>query len=468
MLDDLTTLLGASHVLTGDDAARYGKEWTGDYPSKPAAVLRPGNAKEVAAILRHANQMGTPVVPVAGNTGLTGGTHADGALMLSVERMNKIRDVRPKALVAIVEAGAVLSHVHDAVAEHGLMFPLTFGARGSARIGGMLSTNAGGSNVLRYGSTRDLCLGLEVVTPQGEVMNLMSALHKDNSGYDLRNLMIGAEGTLGIITAAVLKLFPAPLVRSTALVGLSRVEDALELLNRLQAETAGMVDAFEYMPRVFNERYDRLHPASGLPLQGTPPVSILVELASTAPRDAERGADGAVPFDATLERILGECFEDGLISDAAVAQSEAQRAAFWARRESAAEITFDGSPLVNTDIALPLDAVSDFLDAMESRLPEFEAEAASFCCAHLGDGNVHYTVRVNRDDKVLKDRVMEVIEDEVAIRGGSFSAEHGVGLSKLSTMQRRKDPVALATMRSIKSALDPNNILNPGKVIPSV
>jgi FAD/FMN-containing dehydrogenase len=208
LLDDLAREIGAAHVLTGADAARYGTEWTGKYHWQPRAVLRPGTAAEVAAILRIASTQGAPVVPVGGNTGLTGATAADGALMLSLERLNRIRDIRPAARVAVVEAGVILSALHDAAAEHGLSFPLYFGARGSAQIGGCLSTNAGGSNVLRYGNTRALCLGLEVVTAKGDVIDLMSELHKDNSGYELRDLFIGAEGTLGIITAAVLKLVP--------------------------------------------------------------------------------------------------------------------------------------------------------------------------------------------------------------------------------------------------------------------
>ncbi|WP_425040497.1 FAD-binding oxidoreductase [Primorskyibacter sp. S187A] len=466
MLDDLTTLLGAGHVLTGNDASRYGKEWTGDYPSHPRAVLRPGSAQDVAAILKYANATGTPVVPVSGNTGLTGGTHAEGALMLSLERLNKIRDIRPAARVAVVEAGVVLSSLHDAAAEHDLIFPMTFGARGSCMIGGMLSTNAGGSNVLRYGSTRDLCLGLEVVTPQGEVMDLMTQLHKNNSGYDLRHLMIGAEGTLGIITAAVVKLFPAPKVRATAFVGMGSLRDALQLLNILQEESGGAVDAFEFMPAVYNRRYDAVHPGAALPFEREYPVTIMLELASTAPRDAEAGPDGSPHLAELLQRVLMQRLEEGLISEAVVAQNEAQRTAFWKRREAAGEITFDGNPLVNTDIALPLDAVADFMEAMEARLPSFNAGASSFSCAHLGDGNIHYTVSLNRDDPVLKDSVVEAIESEAMARGGSFSAEHGVGLSKLSTMARRKDPVALEMMRALKTTLDPNNILNPGKVLP--
>lgn len=466
MIEKLIAIVGAEHVLTEGDALRYGQEWTGDYPSVPSVVLRPSSAEEVAAIVRLANDVGVPIVPVSGNTGLTGGTHAEGSWMLSLERMNAIREIKPEARIAKVEAGVVLSALHDAVEAQGMQFPMTFGAKGSAMIGGMLSTNAGGSNVLRYGSTRDLCLGVEVVTPTGEIMNLMSELHKNNSGYDLRHLMIGAEGTLGIITAAVLKLYPAPRIRATAMVGVSHIDDGLVLLNKLQEETAGMVDAFEFMPAVYNRRYDKHYPGQPLPFETEHPVTIMVELASTSARDATPDSTGDVPLVTMLETVLVACMEEGLLHEAVVAQNDTQRQTFWKRREVAGEMTFDGQPLVNTDIALPLEKLGQFMDAMEDRLPEFEAEASSFSCAHLGDGNIHYTVVMNRADKQLYDRVIEVIEEEAIARGGSFSAEHGVGLSKLSTMARRKDQVSLAVMRSIKKALDPGNIMNPGKVIP--
>lgn len=466
MLDDLTALLGEAHVLIGDDAARYGKEWTGEYPSKPAAVLRPGSAEEVSAILKHANATGQTVVPVSGNTGLTGGTYAEGALMLSVERLNKIRAIKPTARVAVVEAGVVLSALHEAAAAHDLQFPMTFGAKGSCMIGGMLATNAGGSNVVRYGSTRDLCLGLEIVLPTGEIVDTMAELHKNNSGYDLRHLMIGAEGTLGIITAATLKLSPAPRIRATAFVGMDTLEGSLTLLNRLQEASGGAVEAFEFMPAVYNERFDRMHPGNPLPFEQAHPVTIMMELASTAPRDAKTDENGDVALVGLLQEALMEAFEEGLISEAVVAQNETQRQTFWHRREVAGEITFDGQPMITTDIALPLDEVPGFMRDMDAQLPGLHPSAYSFTVAHLGDGNLHYSVIFDHHDAELKDRTIEAIEAEALARGGSFSAEHGVGKSKLRTMQRRKDPAALNAMRAIKKALDPNNILNPGKVLP--
>jgi FAD/FMN-containing dehydrogenase len=328
----------------------------------------------------------------------------------------------------------------------------------------VLSTNAGGSNVLRYGSTRALCLGLEVVLADGRVLNLMSALHKDNAGYDLKDLFIGAEGTLGVITAAVMKLVPAPRAHATAMVALGSIKDALVLLNRVQDATGGRVEAFELMPRSYLERLAVVRPDLGLPFAENPDVAILIELATTAPGDATPGADGVVPLVAVLEAVLGDMLEAGQISDAVIAQSEAQRRVIWARREAAAELTKGVSPAVDTDICLPLDRVADFLEMAVARLAVLDPRSRNLTVAHLGDGNLHFTVFPT--NKALSDQAMEIVEDVVQELGGSFSAEHGVGLSKLSSMRRRKDPVALEVMRVIKAGLDPMGLMNPGKVIP--
>jgi len=465
--DDLVALLGQAHVLTGADLARYRSEWSGHFRPDPAIVARPGNTEEVAAVMKIAARHGVPVVPVAGLTGLVGGAMTRGGLMVSVERLNRIREVRAGTRLAVVEAGVVLARLHEAAEAQGLYFPLWFGARGSAMIGGVLSTNAGGSNVLRYGSTRALCLGLEVVLADGRVLNLMSELHKDNSGYDLKDLFIGAEGTLGIITAAVMKLVPAPRAHATAMFAARSLPDALELLNRLRAATGGMVEAFEFMPASYMRRLAEARPDVALPFGGTRhEVNILVELAATAPRDCDPGPDGTVPLTALLEEVLAAEIETGAVLDAEVAQTGAQRLAMWQRRELAAEITLDRQPTIDTDIALPLDRLAAFFDRIEARLPALDAGAETLSVAHLGDGNIHFTVFPSRDEPALYDAVVAAVEDEVLALGGSFSAEHGVGLSKLATMKRRKDPVALAVMRQIKAALDPEGRMNPGKVIP--
>lgn len=466
MSEALQAIVGAGNVLTGADCAPWSRDWMGKYRFQPLAVVRPADTDEVAALVRWANETGTPVVPVAGNTGLNGGTNADGALMISMERLNRVRAIRPDARVIIAEAGVILSDLHDAAAAHDLAFPLTFGAKGSARVGGFLSTNAGGSNVLRYGNTRDLCLGLEVVLPTGEVMDILTELHKNNSGYDLRHLMIGAEGTLGIITAAVLKLVPAPRAFATAMVAVPSVEGALGLLNRLQQETGGMVEAFEYMPGAYLEAHLAHLPEARPVFDRVYPVNVMLEVGSTVPRDTVPGPDGAVPLTSQLEEVLAGLFEAGAVLDAQIAQNETQRREMWARREAAAEVTLSRKPLVNNDIALPLDQVAPFLDEADRRVRQLDPDADTLAVAHLGDGNIHYTVFPGRADADHVDAVMELVEDITLSRGGSFSAEHGIGVSKLSSMRRRKNPVALAAMRAIKDALDPNGILNPGKVLP--
>lgn len=467
LYDDLVALVGQAHVLTGDDLARYRAEWSGHYAPNPALVVRPADTAEVAGVVSIAAQHGMPVVPVSGLTGLVGGAMTDGGLMVSVERLNRIREIRPEARTAVVEAGVILSRLHDAAAEQGLYFPLWFGARGSAMIGGVLSTNAGGSNVLRYGSTRALCLGLEVVLPDGRVLNLMSELHKDNSGYDLKQLFIGAEGTLGIITAAVMKLVPAPRAYATATLAARSLPDALVLLNRLRAATGGLVEAFEYMPASYMQRLAEARPDVALPFGGVRyDTNILVEIAATAPRDAAVAEDGTVPLTALLEDTLGQLIAEGAVLDAEIAQNEAQRLAMWHRRELAAEITMARQPTIDTDIALPLHLVPDFFTRIEARLPALDPGCDTLSVAHLGDGNIHYTVFPTRDDPALYDAVIEAVEDVVQDLRGSFSAEHGVGLSKLATMKRRKDPVALAVMRAVKQAIDPMGRMNPGKVVP--
>ena len=458
---DILTLLagitGEKHVLTGADTNRYAHDATGNYHADPLAVVRPADTEQVCAIVKIANKTKTPIVPVSGNTGLVGGTYSDGAILLSLERLNKVHDIRPEARIAIADAGCIVATLQDAAEAHDLIFPLLFGARGSAMIGGALSTNAGGSNVLRYGNTRALCLGLEVVTPTGEVMNLMSELHKDNSGYDLKDLFIGAEGTLGIITKAVLKLFPKPNSYATAMVAMPTLKDALILLNRLQSESAGAVEAFEYMPGTYMRQFKAHFPDARLPFEQSYDVNILVELATTSP---------SMSVSEILENTLGEMMQDGQVLDAVIAQNDSQRAEIWQRRESSAEVVFAISPRVDSDICVAIDKVPEFLELIAPRIHALDPQAQTSCVAHLGDGNLHFSVYPEHEDKQQAGQFIEVIEDVVKTLGGSFSAEHGVGLSKRASMARRKDPVALAAMRQIKTALDPNNIMNPGKVLP--
>ncbi|EAQ13405.1 FAD/FMN-containing dehydrogenase [Maritimibacter alkaliphilus HTCC2654] len=454
-IEQAAAIVGSAQVLTGSDIARYVDDPTGAYHSAPLCVVRPGSTREVSDLMALAYGMGQVVVPVSGNTGVSGGTFNEGAVMLSVERMNAVREVNASARTATVEAGVILDRLRDAADDAGLVFPVVFGARGSAMVGGILSTNAGGSNVLRYGNTRAQCLGIEVVLADGRVMDLMTALHKDNSGYDLRDLMIGAEGTLGIITAAVMKLSPKPAHTVTAMLAPVSLDAALTVLNRLQAASGGAVEACEYMPRSYIERQLAQIAGAREPFDAPHEVNVLVELA------------GDAGLSELFEDVLGAALEEGLIADAVIAQNDTQRAAMWERRESAAEVTLATTPALMGDIALPVDRLSDFFAAMRDRLSKIEPKAQETCVAHLGDGNIHYVAYSEANDPDLKIRLSEAMEGLVADMRGSFSAEHGVGLYKLGSMERHKNPVALDVMRSIKTALDPKGILNPGKVIPA-
>ena len=466
LLTKLREIVGDSHVLTDADTGKYDHDWTGKYKATPIAVIRPASTQEVSDVVKACAASKTAIVPVSGNTSLAGGTYAKDAVMISMERLNDIREIRPDARIAIVGAGAVLSSIHDAADAHDLVFPLTFGAKGSAMIGGALSTNAGGSNVVRYGSTRGLCLGLEVVLPDGQIMNLMSELHKDNSGYDLKNLMIGAEGTLGLITSAVVKLFPKPRAYATAMVAVPALTDALTLLNDLQAATGGLVEAFEYMDALYITDYLTMYPKARTPFADAHDINIMVEIGATAPSLTDVQPDGTVPLISLLEETLAPMMEDGRILDAIVAQNETQRREMWERREAAGEVMLLRKPMINNDICLPVDKVATFFERIDLRLADLDPKALYSSVSHLGDGNIHFLVFPTKDDAGLVDVLTEAVEEVVLSLGGSFSAEHGIGLTKKPSMARRKDKVALGVMRAVKAAIDPDNIMNPGKVLP--
>jgi len=305
------------------------------------------------------------------------------------------------------------------------------------------------------------------VLADGRVLNLMSELHKDNSGYDLKQMFIGAEGTLGIITAAVMKLVPKPRAYATATLAVRSLQGALDLLNHLQTTSGGLVEGFEYMPASYLSRVAQIRPDLRPPFAQSYPITILVELGATRAEDCTPRPDGNLPIAAILENALTPMLEDGRVLDAIVAQTEAQRLEMWARREAAGEVMQAVQPSVDTDICLPLDKIETFLTRIEARLPQIDSGAYSVCVAHLGDGNLHYSLYPKSQDPALHDTFVAAVEDEVAALGGSFSAEHGVGLMKLNSMARRKDPAALDVMRAIKAALDPAGIMNPGKVIPA-
>lgn len=475
LIGQLRNIVGAGHVHDhAENLDRYETEPMGKYKSRVAAVVCPSSTAEVAAIMRLAQDTGTPVVPVGGNTGLAGGTYAgdDGtSIMLSLERMNRIREIRPNARLAVVEAGVVLANLHSAVAEHDLTFPLIFGARGSCMIGGNLSTNAGGSNVVRYGNTRDLCLGIEVVTPQGEVLDLMNELHKDNTGYSLKNLYIGSEGTLGVITAAVLKLSPRPKVYATAMVGVASVDAALGLLQELRSATNNAVEAFEYMPARYFETYAMLYPDDRAPFETPQAHAVLVEIGATGDRDAAPHPDGGTVISNLLESVLARRFEDGSVTDAVIAQNERERTEMWERRERAFEVSQAKGSSIRTDVSVALDRVGPYIAEVERRVLAAYPQADILVISHLGDGNLHHSIWLHAatrgtPTKAENEGVTSIVEDVTREMGGSFSAEHGIGVYKLGSMARRKDAPSVEVMRAIKAALDPKGILNPGKVIP--
>jgi len=466
VIETFRAIVGDKYLLTGADMAPWQTNVMAKPQGTPLAVARPASTAEVAALVKACNEVGQPIVPAGGLTGLTQATDAGGALVISLDRMNAIREIRREARTAVVEAGVVLAKLHEAVERDDLVFPVTFGAKGSCQVGGFLSTNAGGSNVLRYGNTRDLVLGIEAVLPSGEVLDLMTGLHKNNSGYDLRHLMMGAEGTLGIITAAVVKLVPKPRAYATAMLACRDLPSALQILNAVQLDTGGAVEACEYMPGDYVRNYAEMAPGHDMPFDADHDVNVMMEIGSTVPRDCEAGPDGEVPLVARFEAILAGYLEEGLLLDAVVARSEAQRRAMWARREAAAEVAATRAPRITNDTAVEVDRIGEFLARADAALKVVDPGADRSIVAHLGDGNVHYTIWPSTTDLAEHDRIVEAIEDIVLDMRGSFSAEHGIGIAKLNSMRRRKSPVALDAMRAIKAALDPKGIMNPGKLIP--
>ena len=465
LIEELRTILGDQNVLTGADKERYSSDWLGQYKFEPLCVVRPASTEEVAEVVRLAGFLKVNIVPVGGNTGLNGGTHSDNAISISMERMNKIVEIRSNSKLAIVEAGVILSNLHQVVNENDLIFPLTFGARGSATVGGVLSTNAGGSNVLKYGNTRDLVLGVEMVLPNGEIMNLMSELHKDNSGYCLRDLVIGAEGTLGIITKAVVKLFPKPKAYATAMIAVKSLDSALDLLNELQDGTGGAVAAYEYMPKRYIQGHMELSSSSKKPFEKDYEHLVMVELETTVELFSRYGDDGKTLLSGELERILNKNLNEDFILDAHIAQNEEQRLIMWERREAAAEISLLKKPIINNDIAVPLDKVSKFLTVMEQKLPDLDPDADVLIVSHLGDGNVHFNLSPpegKEDFSELDGEIYLRLAELASSMSGSFAAEHGIGREKIIMADKLRDSIERDIMRKLKKSLDELNQLNPG------
>jgi FAD/FMN-containing dehydrogenase len=466
LIDRLRRVVGAQGILTEPaDVEPYILDWRGVYRGATAAVVKPSDTAQVAALLRLCNETGTRIVPQGGNTGMCGASvpGADGhEIVLSLTRLNRIRQVDPLDNTLTAEAGCVLASIQEAAARVDRLFPLSLGAEGSCVIGGNISTNAGGVNVLRYGNTRELVLGLEVVLPDGRIWNGLRGLRKDNTGYDLKQLFIGAEGTLGVITAAVLKLFPRPSATATAWAGVAGPQAALELLALLRRHCGERINAFELMSRNSIELVLQHVPGTRDPLAKTHGWYVLTELGDSRSGDALRR---------DLERALEAAIEAELVIDATIAESVAQSQALWRIRESIPEAA-RGEPgmLYRHDVSVAVSAVPAFIEeaaaAVETRFPG----ANVICFGHLGDGNLHYNAFVpgrNRSDAAAREAtdVTALVYDIVQRYEGSFSAEHGIGLAKVEELKRYKDPVELDLMRAIKRTLDPKGLMNPGKVL---
>ncbi|HKW83179.1 MAG TPA: FAD-binding oxidoreductase [Burkholderiaceae bacterium] len=465
-IDALRAIVGAGNVLVGgsDDLSAYEVDWRKRYRGEALAVVRPGTTAEVAAIVKLCNEHGLAIVAQGGNTGLVGASVPDASgtqLLMSLTRLNKVRAIDAANLTMTVEAGCVLQSIQEAAADAELLFPLSLAAEGSCTIGGNLATNAGGTQVLRFGNARELCLGVEVVTAAGEVWDGLTGLRKDNTGYDLRDLFVGSEGTLGIITAATLKLFPRPVAVTTALAALPTLEAAVELLQLARARLGAALTGFEVMGE-YALGLVRKHFAQ-LP-QPLPPAPWTVLLEQS---DSEGETHAQALFEALLETAL----ERGLISDAAVAASIDQSNAMWHLRESIPLAQSVEGPNIKHDIALPVSAIPRFVAETDAALLRSFPGVRLVDFGHLGDGNLHYNVQAPADCDAARflveheHAVNTLVYDALAPFGGSISAEHGIGALKREELAQRKSPVALALMRSIKSALDPRGLLNPGRVL---
>jgi FAD/FMN-containing dehydrogenase len=436
-------------------------EWRGKYQGQASLLLKPSTTDEVSAILSICNQTATPIVPQGGNTGLVGGQIPfHGEVLLSLSRLDRVRRVDPTDMSMVAEAGAVLAKVHEAALEADCFFPLSIASEGSATIGGNLSTNAGGVDVLRYGSTRALVLGVEVVLADGRVLDMLRTLRKDNTGYDLKQLFIGAEGTLGVITAAALRLFPKPTTYETALLAVRDPEAAVALLHRLQNATGGLVSAFELLVRQGLQFVLDHIPNASDPLAKPSPWYVLTEVA----------AAGEMPIKDVVEKTIQSAIEDGLLTDGVVASNETQRKALWHLRESMSEAQkFEGGSIKH-DVSVPVDKIPEFLKQGIALVEKTVPGVRPVPFGHIGDGNIHFNFSVPKggDNKAFLarwDEVSHAVHDLVHDFHGSISAEHGLGIMKRDEILRYKSKDEMDVMRALKMTLDPKNILNPGKVV---
>jgi FAD/FMN-containing dehydrogenase len=462
--DEVRAIVGAANLIEGGDLTAYELDWRKRFRGRALAVVRPASTNEVAAVVRVCAAHRVPIVTQGGNTGLVGASVPDASgtqVLLNLTRMNRVRAVDAANLTMTVDAGCVLQQVQEAAAAQALLFPLSLAAEGSCTIGGNLATNAGGTQVLRYGNARELCLGLEVVTASGDIWNGLTGLRKDNTGYDLRHLFVGSEGTLGVITGATLKLYPQPAASSTALAAVSSLDDAIALLQLAQARLGASLTGFEVMGGYALDLVRKHFPQLPQPL---PPGAWTVLLEQS---DSESAAHAHALFEGLLETALGR----GLITDAAVAVSMEQSRAMWHLRESIPMAQSVEGQNIKHDIAVPISSISAFVASTDAALLRTFAGVRLVNFGHLGDGNLHYNVQppIGADAGAYLNEyehaVNTLVFDAVGAFGGSFSAEHGIGALKRDELARRKQPVALGLMRSIKQALDPQGLMNPGRML---
>jgi len=466
LLERLSAVLGPKGLTRdGAEMAPWLEDWRKRYRGEALAMASPASTQEVAEVVRLCAAAGVSIVPQGGNTGMAGGAtpSEDGrSLLLSMRRMDRIRSISPQSNSAVCEAGVVLQRLHDAVAVHGRRFPLTLGARGSATIGGLVSTNAGGTQVLRFGTMRGLVHGLEAVLPDGTIFNGLALLKKDNRGYDLRQLLIGAEGTLGVVTAASLKLVPAVGSRAVAWIGVSSPAKALELLQLLDSSLGDSIEGFELVPRAALELVLAHIPGTRPPLDPMNEWNVLIE--ATAPMVAPDP-------DKALSQALRSAFGTNLVRDAVIAANETQAEAFWRLRDSISEAEQKDGPAVKHDLSVEVAKMPDFIVEATAAVEGRFAGCRVIAFGHLGDGNVHFNVRAPAGAAAAwveeeGEAVSRYVHDLVTAAGGSISAEHGIGQMKLAELARLSDPARLHALRAIKRALDPFNIMNPGKLVP--
>ena len=447
--------------LFSEFSDRYKSEPRGQFKASEGILLVPDTTRDVAEIITHCNTLKIPVIPYGGGTGLVGGQIYNGPeipVVISLHKLNRIRDVSVTDNLITVEAGCILQRIQEHVAQSNLLFPLSIASKGSCQIGGNLATNAGGVHVIRYGNTRDLCLGLEVVLPDGSIMNNLHRLYKDNLGLDLRNLMIGSEGILGIITAATMKIFPKPVEEATAYLSVPDLDSAIKLLQFFRENFGGLISAFELISETSFHFVKKTGLVSKLPFEKPPKWSVLVDL----------GSNFAIDLDERLLEVSSRALSKDLILDGVFANSEKQRQDFWNLRELIPEANRRIGSIATNDISVPISRVPKFVEMADAEIAKLGGLTAN-CFGHIGDGNIHYNVfglsKESYDNPELKSKIREIIFSIVNSLGGSYSAEHGTGRLRIDELKRSKDKSYLSMIGKIKRIMDPNNIMNPGVLV---